>query len=213
MWEYNQTPSPDELYHYGVVGMKWGKRRAAMKGKEYVYTSHSTKKYNKKVAKLSKKKKLNQAQEAKLDIYSKRAKRSAQHDKNMQKLADKTTTGETVAAVGLLGGGNTKGYMQRRAAGMGVARSAAGVAAGSMIGVGGRVGGMLAKRNYITQDENKSGRAARAADKKKRKEDIKNIRKEINAKASTAGRIYNRLTEADKYQAEIMYEQRKKKKR
>jgi hypothetical protein len=178
MWEYNRTPSPDELYHYGVVGMKWGKRRAAAKGQSYTYTSHSTNKYNKKtkVAKESAREWDEMARYAKqkgktkkaakyaanaakdradAQKYGNRAKRSAQHDKNMQKLADKTSAGSTAGAILLAGGQNTKGYMQRRAAGMTVGRSVGGTVAGNMLlGPGaGRIGGMVAKSKYIRQDE------------------------------------------------------------
>lgn len=46
--------SDDTLAHYGVVGMKWGKRRARAKGKAYKYTSINTRYANRKLAKAQK---------------------------------------------------------------------------------------------------------------------------------------------------------------
>lgn len=42
----------------------------------------------------------------------------------------------------------------------------------------------------------------------RKKKTIKEYQKQINAGASTVGKIYNKLTDADKYQAQIMYAQR-----
>lgn len=41
----------NELYHYGVLGMKWGIRKAERRGESYTYKSHGQKKWAKKMDK------------------------------------------------------------------------------------------------------------------------------------------------------------------
>lgn len=61
-----------ELYHYGVLGMKWGIRKARKNGIQYTYKSHGQKKWEKKLAKERQKGKDTSKAERKLAAYKTR---------------------------------------------------------------------------------------------------------------------------------------------
>lgn len=112
--------SEHELYHYGVLGMKWGVRKAQKKGQTYTYKSHGQKKYERKLNSQTKRgasaKQIAKTQD-KLNMYKTR-------DANRQDYATKTSVGKLAAKELLFGPFGTGNYNRMRAAGKGRLESA-----------------------------------------------------------------------------------------
>lgn len=89
---YHSADSENELYHYGVLGMKWGMRRAARKGQTYTYKSHGQKKWEKKIAKGN----TSDKAKKKLAMYKER-------DKARQDYAANTSLGKAIVKKAALG--------------------------------------------------------------------------------------------------------------
>lgn len=106
----------NELYHYGVLGMKWGHRKAQKNGNAYSYKSHTTKKYEKKSIKA-----LDRSRNAKTKdkavkfknkskVYDQRAKRSAKLDSMEQEQSLRVSTAKTIGARAVAGALSTVMY-------------------------------------------------------------------------------------------------------
>lgn len=93
MWQYNYNMS-DELYHYGVLGMKWGVHRARMHSKSYGRLASKSSRYEQKAIKKQKK---SENYHAKYDLKSsnKAMKKALRYEKKAvqnQNKADKADT-------------------------------------------------------------------------------------------------------------------------
>ena len=138
-----QLSNNDELYHYGVIGMKWGIRKAKKQGLTYNYKSTAQKHYEKKVAKLKQK----GASAKKIAKQETMLETTKLRDSRRQAYAERTSLGK-IFLQSLLTGGSGRVYATARASGAGRALSYVSAIHNTLSRINGGSGGDKASRNY-----------------------------------------------------------------
>lgn len=119
VWEYNHAMNSDELYHYGVLGMKWGIRKSRSNGTSYTYKSKKQKKFEKKLNKQVK----SNASSKKVDKTEKKLDMLKKRDDERQRYVEATSLGKIMVQQMLMGPYDAGTYQRYRAAGNSVMKS------------------------------------------------------------------------------------------
>ena len=106
----------NELCHYGVLGMKWGIRKARKNGTTYTYKSHGQKKMEKKLANAERKGKDTEKIKNSLNNYKRR-------DKIRQSYVEARSTGRLLATKMIFNLDSAAAYRKARDSGASFGKS------------------------------------------------------------------------------------------
>lgn len=105
-----------ELYHYGVLGMKWGIRKARKNGTTYTYKSYGQKKMEKRLANAERKGKDTEKIKNSLNNYKRR-------DKMRQSYVEARSTGRLLATKMIFNLDSADAYRKARDSGASFGKS------------------------------------------------------------------------------------------